>query len=99
MALWPTAINFGSIAVGQTSPAVNVRLSNLGNKKLSISAIQISGNFVEANNCPKQLSIGKTCIIQVTFQPQSKGTQTGAVKISDSALGASQQISLTGLGK
>jgi hypothetical protein len=99
VALFPTVINFGSVAVGQTSPPVNVRLSNVGNRKLSISAIQISGNFVERNNCPKQLSIGKTCTIQVTFQPQSTGTQTGAVKISDSALGASQQISLTGVGK
>jgi len=99
IALFPTAINFGSIAVGKISPPASVRLSNVGNRKLSVSSIQISGNFVERNNCPKQLSIGKTCTIQVTFQPQSAGTQTGAIKISDNALGASQQISLTGVGK
>jgi hypothetical protein len=99
VALFPTAINFGSIAVGQTSPPVKVRLSNVGNRKLSVSAIQISGNFAEANNCPKQLSIGRACTIQVTFKPQSTGTQTGTIKISDDALGASQQISLTGVGK
>jgi len=99
VALFPTAINFGSIPVGQTSPPVSVQLSNVGNRKLLVSAIQISGNFVERNACPKQLGIGKTCTIQATFQPQSTGTQTGAIKINDNALGASQQISLTGVGK
>lgn len=99
VALFPTAINFGSIKVGQTSSPVAAQVSNVGNKKLSISGIQISGNFVQQNNCRQKLSIGATCTIQVAFKPQTKGTQTGTIKISDNALGASQQISLTGVGK
>jgi hypothetical protein len=99
VALFPTAINFGSIGVGQTSSPVHVQVSDVGNKKLSLSSIQISGNFVEQNNCANRLSIGGTCTIQVEFKPETTGTQTGAIKISDNALGVSQQISLAGVGK
>jgi hypothetical protein len=98
VALLPTEIDFGSIAVGKISSPVNVQLSNVGNKKLSVSAIQINGNFVERNNCGQQLSIGTACTIQVEFKPQKTGTQTGTIKITDNALGASQQISLIGIG-
>ena len=61
--------------------------------------IQISGNFVQRNNCGQPLNIGKTCTVQVAFKPHTTGTQTGAINIIDSAMGASQKISLTGIGK
>jgi hypothetical protein len=99
VALFPTAINFGAVKVGQVSPPVDVQLSDVGNEKLLFSNGQISGDFVERNNCTQKLGIGNTCTIQVAFKPQTTGTQTGTIKISDNALGGSQQISLTGIGK
>jgi hypothetical protein len=99
IALFPTAINFGPIKVGHLSAPVSVQVSNAGNRKLSISSIKVSGSFVERNNCPQKLGIGGTCTIQVTFKPLTQGTLTGSIQITDSALGLSQQISLTGVGK
>ena len=99
VALFPNAIDFGSIPVGQVSSSVSVQLSNVGNKKLSISSIQTTGDFVERNNCGQQLGMDKTCTIQVVFKPHKTGAQSGAINIIDNALGASQQISLTGIGK
>jgi hypothetical protein len=98
IALFPTTINFGSITVGQTSPIVTVQVSSVGNKRLSLSNILITGNFVEQNNCGKQLNIGGACTIKVQFKPLRKGTQVGTVKITDTALGTSQLIRLSGVG-
>ena len=99
IAIFPTAINFGSIAVGLHSHPVYVHVANEGNEKLSISSIQVSANFVGSNNCGSKLNIGETCTIKVEFEPHIGGTLTGTVKIKDSALGTIQQISLSGVGK
>jgi len=99
VALFPTAINFGSVSVGKMSFPVAVKLSNVGNQKLLVSSIQISGGFVERNNCTAKLNIGKGCTIQVAFKPQTKGPQTGTIKITDSALGRTQEVTLSGIGK
>jgi len=99
VALFPTAINFGSVNVGKISAPVNVQFSNVGNQKLLVSSFQISGSFVERNNCTAKLNIGKGCTIQVAFKPQTKATQTGTIKITDSALGRTQEVTLSGIGK
>ncbi len=96
--MFPTAINFGAIKVGQKSTVVNVQFSNEGNRKLSISSIQITGNFIETNNCGYKLKIGQSCTIQVYFQPQIVGAQNGMITIKDNALGTYQRVSLSGTG-
>ena len=96
--VFPTAINFGSVKVGQKSAVVNVQLSSAGNRKLSVSSIQVTGNFVEANNCGRQLKIGQSCTIQVYFQPQITGAQNGIITIKDNALGTYQRVALSGTG-
>jgi hypothetical protein len=98
IALFPTTINFGSIPVGQMSSSVAVKVSSVGNKRLSLSSIVTTDNFVEQNNCGKQLSIGGGCTIKVQFKPLRKGTQVGTIKITDTALGTSQLIRLSGIG-
>ena len=99
VAILPTAINFGSIAVGLHSHPIYVHVANEGNENLLISSVQVSANFVESNNCGSKLGIGKTCTIKVEFEPNISGTLTGTVKIKDNALGTIQQISLSGVGK
>lgn len=96
--LFPTAVNFGSIKVGQKSAVVNAQFSNEGNRKLLLSSIQVTGNFVETNNCGQQLKIGQSCTIQVYFQPQIVGAQNGTIIIKDNALGTYQRVSLSGRG-
>ena len=98
IALFPTNVNFGSIPVGQTSSSVAVKVSSVGNKKLLLSSIVTAGNFVEQNNCGKQLSIGGGCTINVQFKPLHKGSHIGTIKITDTALGTSQLIRLNGIG-
>ena len=96
--VFPTSIKFGSVRVGQKSTVVNVQLSSAGNRKLSLSNIQVTGNFVVGDNCGHQLKIGQTCTIQVYFQPQTVGVQDGMITIIDNALGTYQRVALSGRG-
>jgi len=47
----PTTINFGTQAVGTTSPAQTVTLRNVGNIPVTISNIDITPDFAETNTC------------------------------------------------
>jgi hypothetical protein len=97
--LRPTALKFGGEPIGQTSPAKKVRLSNIGNSRMKISTISVSGDFLQTNNCGKGLAVGKSCTIKVSFKPTSKGIRTGEVSIADNAPGKTQKVSLRGIGK
>ena len=57
VAVFPSAVNFGSEQVGQTSPPISVQISNIGNRALLVSGITVTGNFLEQNNCGTKLSI------------------------------------------
>jgi hypothetical protein len=98
IALLPGSLTFGSQKVGTTSAAQVVTLSNPGATPLKITSIKISGNFAETNSCPKELTGGKSCTIDITFSPTGTGTLDGTVTIKDSALSSAQLVSLTGTG-
>jgi hypothetical protein len=97
--LFPTAINFGTVKVGQISSAVKVQVANAGNGVLSLASITVSGDFTEQNNCGTKLAIGATCTVEVRFKPATTGMLSGAVTFKDNALSGSQLISLKGTGK
>ena len=99
VAVFPSAVNFRSEKVGQTSPPISVQISSIGNRALLVSGITVTGNFLEQNNCGTKLRIAASCTIQVRFKPQTKGAQTGEVTVKDSALVGTQQIRLTGTGQ
>jgi hypothetical protein len=98
-AVFPPAVNFGSLKVGETSAPISVALANVGNGNLSVSSISVTGAFIEHNNCSKKLTIEASCIIEVQFQPQSTGLLTGEITIKDNALATPQKVSLKGTGK
>lgn len=97
-------LNFGSQAVGTTSPAKTVRLTNVGSTALSISSIGIMGpdksEFIQTNTCPiapATLAARAYCTISVTFTPSATGSRRAALIISD-ADGSTQTVTLAGTG-
>jgi hypothetical protein len=93
-----TNLTFGDQTVGMTSEAQTVTLSNRGNAPLTIGYISVGGDFGQTNNCGASLPAGATCTINVTFTPADTGTRTGAVTITDDALGSPRKIDLSGTG-
>ncbi len=97
----PTSISFGSVPVG-ASKAANIKLTNSGSAMLTISGLSITGSnqssFSETNNCGGSLGAGANCTITATFRPQSTGSLSAALTVSDNAAGSPQSVGLSGSG-
>ncbi len=98
--LTPAKLTFASQAVGTTSPAQNLNLTNNGNANMTISSIAITGtnagDYAQSNNCVSPLVPGFSCNIAVTFSPTATGTRTATVSVTDSASGSPHTAALTG---
>ena len=93
-----TSLIFGNTAVGNTSAAKNVILTNTGNATLSISSITVTGPFAQTNTCGSTVLPGKKCTISVTFSPTTTGSAAGVVTITDNASDSPQTVALSGTG-
>lgn len=97
--LSPNGLYFTDYAVGATSPAQTVTLTNKQSVALNISAITPSGDFSQTNTCGSSVAAGGTCTLNVSFTPTAIGLRTGQIAISDDAASSPQQvITLTGTG-
>jgi len=95
----PTSLSFGKHAVGTTSAAKTVTLTNLGKGQLVVSSISASVGFVQTNTCSGAIASKKNCKISVTFAPVSKGFTTGSLQINDNANNSPQVVELSGTGR
>jgi len=96
----PTALTFGSQAVGTTSAGQTVTVSNNGNFPLFFSSIVTSGDFAGATltQCPSIGEEAAPCVFSITFKPTGTGTRTGAITFTDTGTGSPQTVTLTGTG-
>ena len=95
-----TSLTFPNQTVGSTSAAQTVTLKNTGTASLTISSLQISGDFAFAGtgNCSGSVAAAASCTISVNFTPSTTGTRTGTVTITDNAADSPQTVSLSGSG-
>lgn len=96
--LSPASLDFGSQAVGSTSAAQAITLSNTGDDVMGITGIASSGDFAETNTCGSTLAAGANCSISATLSPTAVGARSGSVTVTDNASGSPQAVSLTGTG-
>ena len=104
----PLSHNFGTVAVGATSPALTTVISN--NSAANFGPITIFGGepptaeFNETQNCQgTTLSPGGACIIDYTFSPTAPGTFNDVSSFTISATsspadGVDFTVTLTGCG-
>jgi probable HAF family extracellular repeat protein len=100
--LSPTSLSFGTVAIGTTSPAKTVTLTNVGATALTISGIAMTGadagDFAQTHNCGTSLAAGASCSISVLFKPTASGARSAALTVTDNAAGSPQQVPLGGVG-
>jgi hypothetical protein len=94
--LSPTSLSFPVQAIGTTSGAQQVTITNSGTGPLTISSLQTSGPFATTNTCGAPVAPSSDCTVQVTFTPTASGTQTGNLTITDNAANSPQTVALTG---
>ena len=100
-----TSLNFPSQAVGTTSAAKTVTVSNFSAATLTINSITTgSPEFLQTNTCSIPLQgftgTGKihTCTINVTFKPNATGNRAATLTIADTDASSPQLVALTGVG-
>ena len=98
----PTSLAWGSVAVGNTSGAKVITLTNNQTVALNISSITTGPDFEEtATTCPTaptSVAAGGTCTVSIVSRPESIGTENGAVTFTDDAANSPQSVPLTGKG-
>ncbi len=77
----PATTNFGTVAVGTSSPAQAVTLIN-HQGAFSFGSIGTSGGYLQNNNCPAVLSSGQSCTINVAFRPTAVGDIGGTLTVT-----------------
>ena len=100
----PTFYNFGSVKVGQESAIKAFTMKNIGTADLEITPIALTGtgleNFdIQSDNCSNQ-TIGPslTCMVTVSFSPQSEGLKSGNISIRTNESDPLTLVPLSGTG-
>jgi hypothetical protein len=92
-----TTVNFAPQAVGTTSAAKSVTITNTGTDTLNITAMSTSGDY-SSSTCPSSLAPSAYCVVSITFSPQGGGPRNGTLTIQDDAAGSPHTVQLNGTG-
>lgn len=94
----PFSLTFAPQAVGTTSPAQILTVTNTGGSALVFQGIVISTDFAESDTCQDEtIAPGATCTISVTFTPTTTDAEAGSIELEDNAQTAGfQSVGLTG---
>lgn len=100
--LAPGSVDFGTLAQSAVTTR-NVQLTNSGSGALHVSGIALSGSnpgdFSETNTCTGVAIAAQTsCLISVSFVPQTEGRRTASLVITDDGAGSPQSVVLSGSG-
>ena len=93
----PTTQDFGSEAIGYTSPPQTFTWTNNSSFAYQISGASITGDFnIVSNGCSGAVAGGASCLIVVTFTPTALGARTGTLTVSSSSNQLTAQLTGTG---
>lgn len=97
----PPSLAFGTIAVGVTSAAKTVTLTNNQSVPLTFS-FSASRNYAAVGSgtapCGASFAAKAKCTMSVTFSPKANGATNGAVTITHNASFSPQEVALSGTG-
>jgi hypothetical protein len=95
----PSQIAFTIVALGQTSAAQTVTVTNSSNYAIGSVALAVVAPFViSQNTCNGSLAAGANCTASVIFQPSVGGSVSGVLTVSSSAVAAPVTVALLGTG-
>jgi hypothetical protein len=98
LALSDIALSFTS-AVGQTSRAQTVTLTNMGTAALALSSITLRDtSYAMTSTCGSTLAPSASCTLSITFKPQTASDLPSAIIISDNDPQTPHTIRINGTG-
>src|SRR6266478_5983185 len=101
--LSPTSLNFGTVAVGNTSPQKNVTVTNVGTTTVTFTGFVFAGTaagdyLISANTCGATIAPGANCSVGVEFKPTTTGKRAAKLNVKNDGGGSPASASLTGTG-
>jgi len=101
--LSPTALNFGTVAVGATSPSQTVTVTNFGPATVTFSGFVFAGAaaadyLFTGNSCSATIAPGANCSVSVAFKPSVKSKRNAKLNVQNNGGGSPSSASLTGTG-
>jgi len=93
-----SALSFGNEALGSTSAAQSVTVSNTGGAAASISSVTVPSGFSQTNTCGSSLAVGSSCTVSVTFTPTASQSYTGNLAVNSNATNNPLNVALSGAG-
>jgi trimeric autotransporter adhesin len=102
VSLSPAGLSF-PLQINTTSGSPQtITLTNNQTLTLNITGITITGanaaSFSQINTCGAAVTAGSSCVITVTFTPNTTGSNVATISIADDAPGSLQTATLFGLG-
>ena len=99
----PASVSFGSVAVGTTSAASTLQLSNTGTAALSVTALTLTGTnaaeFVRSTpTLPLQIAAGASASVSLTFKPAASGTRSASLTVASNNPAGNVAVTLSGTG-
>jgi len=96
-------LNFGGVAVGQSSAAQPVTLTNTGEQasgavQAALQGAQAGAFSIASNTCGESIAAGASCILGVEFAPEAAGALAATLAVSASP-GGVLQVGLSGRGQ
>ena len=102
--LSPSSIDFKDQVVGKASRPQRITLTNTGGKPLYVNSVTIvdgeSSDFaLSGDRCTgSTIGPGKSCVIDVSFNPSATGSRKSTLTITDNAVDSPQRVPLYGSG-
>jgi len=101
--LSPTSLNFGTVAVGNTSSQQNVTVTNVGTTTVTFTGFVFAGTaagdyLISANTCGATIAPGANCSVGVEFKPTTTGNRNAKLNVKNNGGGSPESVSLTGTG-
>jgi hypothetical protein len=93
-----TSIGYGTVIFGGPAATQRITVTNGGVQPLLIDTVTTTGDFVQANDCNRELGPNQSCTITVNFGPQLLGNRSGTLTITSNASSSPDNVSLGGNG-
>jgi hypothetical protein len=107
VSLSTTSLSFTTQLVYTSAPPLTapqtVTLTNNGTAALTITSVALGGtdpgDYILVNDCLSTIPASGTCTFSVQFNPQTSGSRSASVQITDNATGSPQSVTLSGTGR
>jgi alpha-tubulin suppressor-like RCC1 family protein len=100
--LIPARLDFGHQQVGTAGTPRTAWLTNTGRRPVTVTDIRVvddrDGFLLLGSACPSVLGRGRSCAVQLAFQPTVPRPRSGVLLVVSNAVGSPHHVELAGLG-